>query len=115
MTDFDNDDPVLLLAESVVALSESQRGHNDTVTLRLRELVDALRAAPAPVVNIAAPEAPVVNVAPAEVRVMVPDMPAATVTVNVPDRQTVDIASMPKARIRVVRGRDGRITELEVI
>jgi len=102
----DAEEAVLLLAESVVASLEAQRGQNDAVVEQMREVVRALQVPPAPAMPMPSPE----------VRVVVPEQPAPVVNVKVPDRQTVDIATMPRARI-VVTKRDvnGRILELEVV
>ena len=78
---------------------------------RIAELV--AREQPAPVVTIEAP-APVVIPAPiVENRVDVPVGPAPAVTVNVPARQTVDIASLPPLKAKVRRDSTGRMTGIE--
>lgn len=72
--------------------------------------LEALAERESPVVNVAA-AAPLVIPAPiVENRVDAPVIPPAAVVVNIPTRQTVDIASLPPMRAKVKRDPQGRIS-----
>lgn len=89
---------------AAVALAErAQRAEEHIARLVARE-------APAPIVNFE----PIVIPAPVvENRVDVPAQPAPVVNVTVPDRQTVDIASLPPMRAKVKRDSAGRMSGIE--
>ncbi len=100
-------DPVLMLGETVVEMVKAMRADTEVMRQELRDLVDAIRAMPAPVVNVTVPE-PVVTVAPAVVQVDVQPAP-----VTVPKVQDIRITGLPPLRARVNRGSDGRIKSIE--
>jgi hypothetical protein len=101
MTD-PNEDPVLLLAEAVVASVEAQRAFAEQALVEMRAMVAAVRAMPAPVVNVAAAEvtvpAPVI-----ENRIEQPAPAAARV-------QDIRIVGLPRLNATARKNRDGSTT-----
>jgi len=92
----------------------SEQRSSEAIEASARAL-QALAERESPVVHVSVPEQQpaAITFAP-EVRVDVPQQAPALVTVNVPDRQTIDIASMPPAEATVVKGRDGKTTGIKV-
>ena len=100
------DDPVLLLAESVIEMvaeqrrqNEEQRRQNAAVLAEVRAMAESVRDLPAPVVNV---EPPVVNV-------------AAPVVENrmehrAPQVQDIRIVALPPVRATARKNRDGSTT-----
>ena len=107
MTQPEQDDPVLLLAEAIVesvrtqrAEADARRTHDAAVLDAMRDMVEAVRSLPATVVNME----PVV-VPPAEVRIE----PA----FNIPPVQNVRIVGLPRLSAKVTRDRQGRLDGIE--
>lgn len=102
MTDI-AEDPVTLLAESVVTMIEDQRRQNERVIAEMRALVEAVRSLPAPVVNVSAPD----------VVVPAPEVHVEAARAIVPAIQDIRIVGLPPMKARVRRDPMGQISSIE--
>ena len=95
----DTEEAVLLIvaesmvaaAEATIAAANAQREATRALTEAIDRQTESLRSMPAPMVTM-------------------PEQPAPVVHVNVPARQTVDIASLPPMNAKVKRDPAGRIS-----